>query len=96
MTRDGKGKVAAACDDPTKPDGIRKALAKACVDKGVSLAAAFPSCGAGGDVGSTHTCIVGNIPCLACRTVSVIDDFRSVDCDKFDDKRLNASCTSPQ
>jgi hypothetical protein len=92
LTRDPKDKTQQVCNDAGKPDAIRKALSKACVDKGVALAAAFPACGAGGDVESTHACLFGGLPCLACRTLSTLDELAGIDCDDVDDKTINGSC----
>lgn len=94
---DPKGKIAGKCDlrAEVKPgkfklDGIRKALAKKCVGKGVDLPAAFPGCGRA-DAERVHECMRAQIRCRACLAVNAADDL-GVDCDVFDDGNTNGSC----
>lgn len=91
LSADAKGKVASACDHPgDEPDGIRRALAAACVDEGVDLAAAFAGCAATG-AESVHACAAQRASCQACRALVAADGLPA-DCDLLDDGQTNGSC----
>jgi hypothetical protein len=91
LGEDLRGHIAKACDDPARPDKIRRALDRKCLAKGADLAAALPPCGIAGDAEATFACLEPRIECRACQAVKLADAL-ALDCDLFDDGLDNASC----
>lgn len=92
LDHDPNGRLAKKCDTPgSRPDAIRKAIAKRCVDDGVDLAAAFPGCGTG-DGEALHACVLASARCATCTVLDASSEDLNLDCDTFDDGAANASC----
>jgi hypothetical protein len=83
---DRKGKVAKACDPVSGK--IRTLLDKKCA--AIDLSVAFPGC-ALVDAESSATCLDQAVACRTCVAANAGDAI-AVDCDRFDDGAVNASC----
>lgn len=86
---DPVGIIAKSCID--KP---RALIAAQCQNKGVSIAQAFPGCGATNTAGMT-TCLDQRITCRTCEMLNAVDGLTR-DCDLLDDGNdANQSCNEP-
>ena len=85
LDADPKGRIARVCDA-----GLRHAVERSCSEDGVELAAAFPGC-ATGSAEELHACLDAATRCRHCRLFDAADVL-GVNCDRYDDAAVNASC----
>ena len=89
--------IAKACNlfAGSKLDKIRKDLQKKCVDRGVSLAAAFAGCTSASTVEEAHECLASGVACRACEALRDADALGAVSCDLLDNGGEDGSCGPP-
>lgn len=86
---DPKGKIAKSCDEK-----VAKVVQDSCVARGVSLADAFPGCGAATGA-ELIDCLSASARCRTCDLLNDVDGLAK-DCDLFDDgDDGNQSCDEP-
>lgn len=87
---DPRGRIARSCDRATPADGVRRALDRKCVARGVDLADAFPQC-ASSDLETVWACLQPRVACLTCAALNRADAL-DANCDFLDDGLDNTSC----
>ncbi len=94
---DPRQRIAKACNllAGTKRDRMRKDLRKKCLDRGVTLSAAFPGCTTATDLETTHACLAAGVACEACEALRDADALGAVNCDLLDDGGDDGSCGPP-
>ncbi|MFQ5352248.1 MAG: hypothetical protein ACE5D3_04160, partial [Candidatus Binatia bacterium] len=85
---DPRGKIAKVCDPASGK--VAKDIVRKCVNKGVSLAPAFPGCAAETST-DLAACVNSSARCRTCRGIST-GTAAIISCDLFDDGVDNDSC----